>query len=303
MAKILICDKVAPELLEGVKALGHNVLYQTGMSEEELIKIVPEYNAMVVRSATKVTEKVIDAGLSSLKVIIRAGVGIDNIKHQYAREKGIAVRNTPAASSPSVAELAIGHMFSVYRYIARSTWRMRTGDQFKLIKKESQGRELAGKTLGIIGIGRIGKEVAKRANALGMNIIAYDAFVDNPGLDYVKMVTLDNLLTDADIVSLHIPKGEKPVIGKTELDKMKDGAVLINTARGGVVDEDALLDALNSGKLWGAAVDVWIGEPQPKPELVNHPLVSATPHLGASTTEAQLRIGEEVVKILKEVFG
>jgi len=256
---------------------------------------------MIVRSATKVTEKVIDAA-THLKVVIRGGVGIDNIKHEYAKTKGIQTRNTPTASSPSVAELAIGHMFSVYRFIARSTWRMRKGDAFKVNKKESQGRELAGKILGIVGIGRIGHEVAKRALGLGMKIIAYDAFIDNSKLEYVKMVSFDELLAKSDIITLHIPSSDKPLIGADEFAKMKDGAVIINAARGGVVDEDALLNALNSGKLWGAAVDVWVGEPNPNPELMNHPLVSVTTHLGASTKEAQMRIGEEIIKILNEIF-
>ena len=257
---------------------------------------------MIVRSATKVRVPVIDAA-KNLKVIIRGGVGIDNIDVDYARSKGIEVRNTPAASSPSVAELALGHMFSVYRFIAASTWRMRQGEDFKKIKKESQGRELAGKTLGIIGIGRIGKELAKRALALGMKVIAYDAYVTDPGIEGVTMVSFDELLSQADIISLHVPKTDKPIIGREEFAKMKDGAVIINTARGGVVDEDALLEALDSGKLYGAAIDVFVGEPNPKPELVNHPKVSVTPHLGASTNEAQERIGEEIIKILNEVFG
>jgi len=302
MAKVLVCDKVSPETIEGIKALGYEVLYKTGMSEDELIEVVPSYDAMIVRSATKVTEKVIDAA-ENLKVVIRGGVGIDNIKHEYGKTKGIQTRNTPTASSPSVAEIALGHMFSVYRFIAPSTWRLRKGDGFKDIKKESQGRELAGKTLGIIGIGRIGKELAKRALALGMKVIAYDSLVDDCGMSDVAMVSFDELLNSADIVSLHIPAGEKPVIGKGEFAKFKDGAVLINAARGGVVDEDALIEALDSGKLWGAGVDVWVGEPNPKPALFNHPRVSATPHLGASSKEAQIRIGKEIQKILKEVFG
>lgn len=303
MAKILVCDKVSQKLIDGIQQMGHEVLYKTGMDEDELVKTVPGFNAMVVRSATKVTEKVIDAGLGSLKVIIRAGVGIDNIKHEYAKSKGIDVRNTPAASSPSVAELAIAHMFSVYRFVARSTWRLRKGDDFKKIKKESQGHELFGKTLGIIGIGRIGREVAWRAHALGMKIIAHDPYITDPGLDYVEMVSLDDLLARADIITLHVPKTDKPIIGREEIARMKDGAVIINTARGGVVDEEALLEALNAGKLWGAGIDVWENEPNINPELMNHPLVSATPHLGATTSEAQDRIGEEVLKIIKEYFG
>ena len=302
MAKILVCDKISPTAIERMKALGHEVVVKTGMTPEELIETVPPFDAMIVRSATKVRVPVIDAA-KNLKVIIRGGVGIDNIDVDYARSKGIEVRNTPAASSPSVAELALGHMFSVYRFIAASTWRMRQGEDFKKIKKESQGRELAGKTLGIIGIGRIGKELAKRALALGMKVIAYDAYVTDPGIEGVTMVSFDELLSQADIISLHVPKTDKPIIGCEEFTKMKDGAIIINTARGGVVDEDALLEALDSGKLYGAAIDVFVGEPNPKPELVNHPKVSVTPHLGASTNEAQERIGEEIIKILNEVFG
>jgi len=302
MAKILVCDKISPTAIERMKALGHEVVVKTGMTPEELIETVPPFEAMIVRSATKVRVPVIDAA-KNLKVIIRGGVGIDNIDVDYARSKGIEVRNTPAASSPSVAELALGHMFSVYRFIAASTWRMRQGEDFKKIKKESQGRELAGKTLGIIGIGRIGKELARRALALGMKVIAYDAYVTDPGIEGVTMVSFDELLSQADIISLHVPKTDKPIIGCEEFTKMKDGAIIINTARGGVVDEDALLEALDSGKLYGAAIDVFVGEPNPKPELVNHPKVSVTPHLGASTNEAQERIGEEIIKILNEVFG
>ncbi len=302
MAKVLVCDKIAQNAIDGIKMLGHDVTIKIGMDQDELIATVPEYEAMIVRSATKVRKPAIDVA-AKMKVIIRGGVGIDNIDYEYARERGIQVRNTPAASSPSVAEMALAHMFSVYRFIARSTWRLRKGDQFKVIKKESQGRELAGKTLGIIGIGRIGKELAKRALGLGMKVIAYDAFLTEPGVDGVSMVALDELLEKADIISVHTPSTDKPLIGGDEFAKMKDGAVVINTARGGVIDEDALLDALNSGKLWGAGIDVYVGEPEPKPELVNHPLVSATTHLGASTKEAQQRIGEEIIKILKEVFG
>jgi len=302
MAKVLVCDKVSQSALDGIKALGHDVLYKTGMDENELIKSVPEYEAIIVRSATKVTKPVIDAA-KNLKVVIRGGVGIDNIDSKSAKEKGIQVRNTPAASSPSVAELAIAHMFSVYRFVAASTWRMRKGNDFKSVKKENEGLELAGKTLGIIGIGRIGKELAKRALGLGMKVIAYDALVKDSGMSDVKMTSLDDLLAKSDFVSLHVPKTEKPIIGKDEFAKMKKGAVIINTARGGAVDEAALLEALDSGKLWGAGIDVFVGEPNPKPELVNHPRVSVTPHLGASTKEAQDRIAEEMILILKEVFA
>ena len=302
MAKVLICDKVSQEMIDGLKTNGHKVFYKTGLTEDELIATVPGFQVMVVRSATKVTEKILDAA-TDLKVVIRGGVGIDNIKHKHAESKGISVRNTPSASSPSVAELALGHMFSVYRFIAASTWRMRKGDSFKDVKKEYEGLELGGKTLGIIGIGRIGRELAKRAHGIGMTVIAYDPYIKNAGLEYVEMVSLDDLLGKSHFVSLHIPSAERPVIGKDEFAKMKKGAVLINCARGGVVCETSLLEALDSGQLLGAGIDVFEGEPNPRPEIVNHPRVSVTPHLGASTEEAQTRISAEVVDIVQEIFG
>lgn len=301
MSKILICDKMDQKGIERLKALGHDVLVKTGMTPDEVKSTIKDYECVVVRSATKITKDVIDAA-PNLKLIIRGGVGVDNIDVSYAKSKGIEVKNTPEASSRSVAELALGQMFSVYRHIATSTWRMRRGDDFKNVKKEHEGRELAGKTLGIIGIGRIGKELAKMAVALGMNVLACDPVVQDPGISGVKMVSLDELLRNSDIVSVHVPKVDKPVLGKEEFAKMKDGAVVVNTARGGVVDEDALIEALNSGKLYGAGIDVFVGEPLPKPELINHPKVSVTPHLGASTHEAQDKIGAEVVAIVKEFF-
>jgi len=302
MAKVLICDKVSQEMIDGLIANGHEVFYKTGLTEDELIATVPGFNVMVVRSATKVTEKILDAA-TDLKVVIRGGVGIDNIKHKHAESKGISVRNTPSASSPSVAELALGHMFSVYRFIAASTWRMRKGDSFKDVKKEFEGLELGGKTLGIIGIGRIGRELAKRAHALGMTVISYDPYIKNAGLDYVEMVSMDDLLAKSHFVSLHIPSAEKPVIGREEFAKMRKGSVLINCARGGVVCETSLLEALDSGHLLGAGIDVFENEPNVRPEIVNHPRVSVTPHLGASTEEAQTRISAEVVDIVQEIFG
>ncbi len=302
MAKILVCDKISSEAVDKLKSLGHNVDVKIGMTPEELTSTIPSFDAMIIRSATKVRKPIIDSA-ENLKVIIRGGVGIDNIDHEYARSKGIQVRNTPSASSPSVAEMAIGHMFSVYRNIASANWRMQKGDKFKVIKKESQGKELANKTLGIIGIGRIGHELAKRALGLGMNVISYDAYIDDPGMPNVKMVSMDELLTNSDIISLHVPSIDKPVIGKEEIGKMKEGVVIINTSRGGSVDEDALIAALNSEKVLGAGIDVFIGEPEPKPELINHPKVTVTPHLGASTKEAQARIGEEIISIIQEVFS
>ncbi len=232
-------------------------------------------------------------------MIIRGGVGIDNIDHEYAKSKGIEVRNTPTASSDSVAELALAHMFAIYRFIPQANITMRNGEWNK---KKYKGRELSGKVLGIVGIGRIGQSLAKKAIALGMNVLAHDPFVDNCGVNNVSMQCLDTILKESDIISLHVPSGDKPLIGKEEIAKMKDGAVIINCARGGVVDEDALCDALDSGKLSGAGVDVFVEEPTKNERLVNHPLVSVTPHIGASTKEAQDRVGDEIVKIIEESF-
>jgi D-3-phosphoglycerate dehydrogenase / 2-oxoglutarate reductase len=272
------------------------------MDEATLCAEVAPYEVVVVRSATKITKPVIDAG-TNMKLVIRGGVGIDNIDAEYCKTKGVKVMNTPAASSASVAEMAIALMFSAYRFTGASNWRMKKGDDFKTVKKDYEGLELGGKTLGIVGIGRIGRELAKRALGLGMKVVAYDAFVTEAGVADVKMLAFDDLLKVSDFVSLHVPKTEKPVIGAVEIAKMKDKSVIINTSRGGAVDETALIDALNSGKLWGAGIDVWTGEPNCKPELVAHPKVSATPHLGASSKEAQERVGGEIVNIVKEMFN
>ncbi len=289
--KILVSD--------GIDAIGEKILKDEGFdvtiqkySPEELLEKIVDYDAIMVRSATKVTKDVIDEG-KNLKVIARGGVGLDNIDVNYAKEKGITVLNTPGASSISVAELAIAHMFSLIRFINISNIEMRKG---KWPKKEySKGLELTGKTLGIIGIGNIGKEVAKRAIGLMMNVIAYDPYVTSSDLD-IKFVSKNELLANADIISLHIPfiKSEGPSITKAEFDKMKDGVILINCARGGA--EKDLLEALNSGKVAFAGIDVFENEPPTEAqfELINHPRVSVTPHTGASTIEAQIRVSEEI---------
>lgn len=301
--KILISD--------GFEDIGKKILLKAGfevvdkkLSPEELIQQIPEYDAIIVRSATKVTKEVIDIG-KKLKAIARGGVGLDNIDVAYAKSKGIPVLNTPGASAISVAELAIAHMFALCRFLHVSTSEMRN---LKWPKKEyGKGVELTGKTLGIFGIGSIGKEVAKRAIGLGMNVIAYDPFVTTTDLN-VKLTTQDEVLKLSDFISLHIPLDKKfgAAITKKEFDMMKNGVVLINCARGGVVSETDLLDALKSGKVAAAGIDVFVNEPvtETQKELLNHPNVSATPHIGASTNEAQERVGEEiatkVVKALKE---
>lgn len=299
--KVLICDPVDDKALEKMRRGGLDVTVKTGMTPEELTAEIPAYEAMVVRSATKVRKEIIDAA-SRLTLIVRGGVGLDNIDVDYAREKGIQVKNTPAASSDSVAELAVGMMFALARHLGKADRGMKEG---KWEKKQLKGSELAGKTLGVIGIGRIGRATARKAHALGMSILAHDAFVDSVDEPHVRMVSKEELLAGSDFVTLHVPfdPAEGPVLGSGEIAKMKDGAYIINCARGGVVDEKALLNALNDGKLAGAGIDVYENEPTDHQELVNHPATVCTPHIGASTKEGQSRVGGEVADILIESAG
>ena len=267
------------------------------LDKEKLIENINNYDVLVVRSNTKVTSDVLEAGAKgNLKLVIRAGVGIDNIDLYYAKKVGIKVSNTPDASSDSVAELALGHMFSVARYIAVANYTMRNG---QWNKKQYKGSEIAGKILGIIGMGRIGKALAGKAKALGMKIIYADVLGKQDNLSY-EFMDLDNLLKVSDYVSLHVPydKDKGALISSREISMMKDGAVIINCSRGKVVDEEALLEGLNSGKLAGAGIDVFEQEPSKNTELINHERVSVTPHIGASTKEAQERIGKEVAAIV-----
>ena len=296
--KVLICDPLAESAVARLKEAGLEVVEKTGMSPEELAQeLAKGYEAIVVRSATKVRKPAIDAAVG-LKLIVRAGVGLDNIDVEYARKKGIEVRNTPRASTDSVAELTLAHMLALARSLPQATQSLREG---RWEKKAFRGIELSGKTLGVIGIGRIGQAVARRALCLGMRVVAYDKFVKESPLPEVRMVPLEELLREADFVTLHVPLDPAgPVIGKEEIAKMKPGAYLINCARGGVVDEAALLEALNSGKLAGAGLDVYQEEPPKNMELLRHPKVSLTPHIGAQTKEAQGRVGDEVVDILLE---
>lgn len=294
--KVLICDPVDEKAIARLREAGLEVTVKTGMGEAELAQeLAKGYEVIVVRSATKVRKPAIDAA-KGLRLIIRAGVGLDNIDADYAKQKGIEVLNTPKASTDSVAELTLAHMFALARSLVRATETMREG---KWEKKAFHGIELKGKTLGVIGIGRIGQAVAKRALCLGMKVLAYDKYLKESPLPGVKMVSLEELLRESDFVTLHIPPDPTgPVIGAREIAMMKDGAFLINCARGGVVDEKALLEALNSGKLAGAGLDVFEEEPPKNMELLRHPKVTLTPHIGAQTHEAQARIGDEIVEIL-----
>ncbi len=296
MKKILVADSLDKEALEQLKAIpGFDVTVKTGMDEPTLLATIPGFNAIVVRSATKVTKKVIDAS-TNLEMIVRAGIGLDNVDAASAKEKGIRVANTPAATTISVAEITFGLMLSAVRQLGRANLSMK---QHKWEKKVLSGTELYEKTLGIIGAGRIGLAVAERALAFGMKVLAYDVIKIETKLN-VKQVPLDELLSQADIITLHIPKQPKYIIGSDEIQKMKNGVIIINAARGGVVDEKALLEALNTGKVRAAAFDVFEKEPPEDFSFIDHPNVIALPHIGAAAEEGQKRAGFEVVKILKE---
>jgi D-3-phosphoglycerate dehydrogenase len=292
--KILICDKTEKEAIEQMKAAGLQVDVRDDITPEELPKVLPAYDGMVVRSRTKVRQPLIDV-CPNLKVIVRGGVGLDTIDAEYARSKGITVMNTPMASSASVAELTIGYMFALARSVFQASLSMKSE---KWEKKLFEGDEIGGKRLGLIGIGNIGKEVAKRAKALGMIVIAYDPNVKS--VADVRMVTLDELLTNSDYISLHLPKTKESanMIGKSQIAKMKIGVRIINCARGGIIDEAALYEGLTNGKIAGAALDVYAEEPPSNWNLAKLPNVIGSPHIGAATREAQGRVGAEVAQKL-----
>lgn len=300
MIRILTNDGLQQGAVDKLVSMGFEVVnthYDKGVLGETL----KEFDVLVIRSATKVTADILDAEEGGkLKLIIRAGVGIDNIDVNYATEKGIVVKNTPNASSDSVAELVIGHMFAITRFLGASNYTMRNG---QWNKKKYEGIELGGKTLGIIGMGRIGRSLATKATALGMNVVYNDMFGKQDNISY-DFLEFNELLNKSDFISLHVPydKNKGSVISAKEIKEMKDGVYLINCARGKVVDEKALLDALNTGKIAGAGIDVFEEEPTKNEELVNHPNVSVTPHIGAATKEAQNRIGEEVVTTIVNYF-
>lgn len=300
--RILATDGMDKSGVLELTAKGHEVVEQF-YSPEELAVQVKEYDVLVVRSATKVRAPIIDAAKGSkLKLIIRGGVGVDNIDVDYAEKNGIAVRNTPRASSDSVAELALAHMFSVCRFISAAGHTMREGLWEK--KAYGAGIELSGKTVGIIGYGRIGQALGRRCMALGMNVLAYDVYkIPSLECESMKYVELDELLEKSDFISLHTPSLDgKPLINAETIAKMKTGASIINTSRGNNIDEAALLEALDSGKLRGAGLDVFAEEPTKNTALYTHPKVSATPHIGAATAEAQQRIGAEIVELIQN-FG
>ncbi len=301
--KILATDGLDKSAVAALKAKGHEVVEQF-YEPAELANQVKECDVLVVRSATKVRKPIIDAAKETgrLKLVIRGGVGVDNIDVEYAEQNGIQVKNTPRASSNTVAELALAHMFSVARFISIAGHSMR---EDRWDKNEYKGIELAGRTLGIVGCGRIGQMLASKAQALSMKVLAYDIY-HFPGLecDTFRYCEMEELLANADFISLHTPSLDgKPLISAETIAKMKDGAVLINTSRGNNVDEAALLDALTSGKLRGAGLDVFAEEPAKNHALYSHPHVSCTPHIGAQTSEAQKRVGGEIVEIINSFAG
>jgi D-3-phosphoglycerate dehydrogenase len=296
--KVLICDSTDPQAIEQMRAAGIEVDVRDDVSAEELPEVLPAYDGMVVRSRTKVRALLLDVA-ENLKVIVRGGVGLDNIDGDYARSKGIAVLNTPAASSASVAEQTIGYLFALARSIPQATASMKAG---LWEKKKFKGTELAGKRLGLIGCGRIGQEVAKRANALGMEVVFYRR--SQLELDYAKQVSLDDLIRTSDYISLHTPHTEEThnILDADAFARMKDGVYIINCGRGGTLDEDALYDAIQSGKVAGAALDVYAEEPSKGHKLFVLEQVIGSPHVGASTSEAQTRVGAEVAEKVIEFY-
>jgi len=292
--KVLVCDKTEKECLEQMRAAGLTVDANFEITPEQLMTMLPAYDAVVVRSRTKIRQPLIDV-CPNLKLIVRGGVGLDTIDVEYARSKGIVVKNTPRASSASVAELAIGYMFVLARSLYKATAGMKAE---KWDKKSFEGEEIGGKTLGIIGLGNIGMETARRALQLGMNVIAFDP--TSKGMFGVPFVSLDELLTSADYITLHLPKTEETanMIDAEQFAKMKPGVRIINCARGGIINEDALYDALVSDKVAGAALDVFAEEPPTDWKLLQLDNVIASPHIGAATKEAQSRVGAEVAEIV-----
>ena len=297
--RILVTDGMDKDALQTLKDNGHEVVEQF-YAPEELGAALKEFDAVVVRSATKVRANHIDeAKGGKLKLIIRGGVGVDNIDVKYAEAAGITVKNTPRASSQSVAELAMAHMFACARFVSIAGHTMREGKWEK--KAYGKGIELQGKTLGIVGFGRIGQHLGVMAKAIGMKVIAFDIYqvpVISEQLD-IPYVEMDELLAKSDFISVHAPAVDGgALINAERIAKMKDGVVIINTSRGSNVDEDALLAALESGKVRAAGLDVYADEPASNVALYSHPMVSCTPHIGAATVEAQKRIGQEIVEII-----
>ena len=297
--KLLVCDPTAPQAVAAMREAGIEVDVRDDVTPEDLETIIASYDAMVVRSRTKVRESLIDKA-TNLKLIVRGGVGLDNIDVKYAESKGVEVRNTPSASSNSVAELTIAYLLALVRLVPQVTASMRDGKWEK--KAFSKGAELAGKTLGLIGLGRIGGLVAQKASAMGMEVLFYRRTPTE--VDYATQVPLDELFARSDFISLHVPHTPEThyIVGAEAFDKMKDGVRLVNCGRGGTLDEAALYDAVKSGKVAGAALDVYEDEKEERGKrFMDLPRVIGSPHIGAGTMEAKARVGEEVAQIAIEV--
>ena len=314
--KVLANDGISQTGIDSLEASGFEVITTT-IAQDELIEYINEniIDVILVRSATKVRKDIIDS-CPSIKIIGRGGVGMDNIDVEYARSKGLQVINTPAASSASVAELVFAHLFGGVRYLYDANRNMPLdGDsRFKDLKKNyAGGRELRGKTLGIIGIGRIGQEVAKIALGCGMKVIVSDMFIDKVSVKVeffdgqfinteLTSIPFEDLLKESDFISLHVPAQKDYVIGRNEFELMKDGAAIVNAARGGVINEVALIEAIESNKLSFAAIDTFENEPTPAIKVLMNGKLSLTPHIGAATKEAQDRIGTELADQIKNIL-
>ena len=314
--KVLANDGIAKSGVDALEKAGFEVILET-IDQDKLIDYINEneIDVILVRSATKVRKDIIDA-CPSLKIIGRGGVGMDNIDVEYARENGLKVINTPAASSHSVAELVFAHLFGMVRFLHDSNQNMPLdGDtKFKALKKSyAKGVELKGKTLGVLGFGRIGQATAKVGLGVGMKVVAFDPFMDSANVELeffdgqtvnfkIDTISKEEVLKQADFISLHMPAQKEYVISTKEFDMMKKGAGIINAARGGVIDEIALVAAIKDGKISNAALDVFEKEPTPEIQLLMNPNISLTPHIGGATSEAQGRIGTELATQIIEIL-
>ena len=315
MIRVLANDGIHPDGKKMLEAAGFQVVTEK-VAQEDLAQALQHYEVLCVRSATKVRKDLIDA-CPNLRLITRGGVGMDNIDVEYARSKGITVANTPAASSQAVAELAMAHLFTLSRNLHDANRKMPSADAaaFNTLKKAyEKGVQMKGKTIGIVGFGRIGQAVARIALGMGMRVLPVDMYVPQATIDMalpqfpeqpftvtLQSVTMDAMLAEADFITVHVPGGK--VIAAAEFDKMKTGVRLVNTARGGVIDETDLLAALASGKVAGVALDVFENEPTPNTALLTHPNISLTPHVGASTVEAQVNISLELAQIIIDFYA
>ena len=302
--KVLACDGIDPRAIQSIRDAGHDVIEAKGLAAPDLIIALKGVHGLLVRSATKVTAEVL-TNAADLRVVVRAGTGLDNVDRAAAEARGIAVRNTPNANSVSVAEITFGMLLALERHLAPAAADLKAG---RWEKTKYSGREVSGRTIGIIGFGRIGREVALRARAFGMDVIAFDPLVKvaPAGFDWVRIADRDTVLSQCDVLTLHVPLTDdtRHSIGARELGLLRQDAVLVNASRGGVVDETALHAALTSGGLRAAAVDVF----EKEPASADHPLLAlpnvlALPHLGASTREAQQRAGLDAAAALLEVLG